>query len=202
MALTELNELQARMSIEQRGDYSFASLAFTALFVLSTFGALVVTTLLLTAQLGRESLRTPRRLLYLKGSEEVALPSAFVRSDERLMEMLHNGKLYRRERTDGVSKNGFTTGRRGEVTVLPELRPGTGPYHVFLSHNWKHGQEKMRIVKSLLQEMVPGISVFLECAAETESELLTIARIWYRFMPLTRAFSVSVQCRQSGQRRS
>ena len=97
--------------------------------------------------LGREVLRTPRRLC-LQGDEEVRPPLAFVRNDDRLMEMLHSGSLYRRDSAGS--------------TVLPEFHPGAGPFHVFLSHNWKHGQEKMRIVKSELREMVPGISVFLD----------------------------------------
>ena len=154
-SLTELEELQARMSIEQRGDYGLASIALTSFFIVCTFGALVVTTLLLVARLGREALRTPRRLLYLQGDEEVPPPLAFVRNDDRLMEMLHSGNLYRRDPAGRVE--------------LPEFHPGAGPFHVFLSHNWKHGQEKMRIVKSELREMVPGISVFLECAAEHDS---------------------------------
>ena len=150
-SLTELEEFQARMSIEQRGDYGLASIALTCFFIVCTFGALVVTTLLLAAGLGREVLRTPRRLLYLQGSEEVPPPLTFVRNDERLMDMLYRGNIYRRDPAGCI--------------VLPEFPPGAGPFHVFLSHNWKHGQEKMRIVKSELREMVPGISVFLECAA-------------------------------------
>ena len=47
-------------------------------------------------------------------------------------------------------------------TVLPESRPGAGPFHVFLSHNWKHGQSEMRIVKKALREMLPEIKVFLD----------------------------------------
>jgi hypothetical protein len=36
-----------------------------------------------------------------------------------------------------------------------------GPFHVFLSHNWLHGQATMRIIKNALREMLPGVSVFL-----------------------------------------
>jgi hypothetical protein len=35
-------------------------------------------------------------------------------------------------------------------------------YGTVLSHNWKHGQGKMRIVKKALEEMMPGASVFLD----------------------------------------
>jgi hypothetical protein len=30
--------------------------------------------------------------------------------------------------------------------------------------DWKHGQAKMRIIEKALRELVPGLSVFLECA--------------------------------------
>jgi hypothetical protein len=38
------------------------------------------------------------------------------------------------------------------MTFLPSFIP---------SHNWKHGQSDMRIIKKALSEMMPGISVFL-----------------------------------------
>jgi len=41
-------------------------------------------------------------------------------------------------------------------------RPHAGPFHVFLSHNWKHGQSEMRIIKTRLREMLPNASVFLD----------------------------------------
>ena len=34
-------------------------------------------------------------------------------------------------------------------------------FHVFLSHTWAQGEEAMRTVKLMLNEMVPGIQVFL-----------------------------------------
>jgi len=37
-----------------------------------------------------------------------------------------------------------------------------GPFHVFLSHNWEHGQSEMRIVKERLREMLPHVSAFLD----------------------------------------
>jgi hypothetical protein len=50
--------------------------------------------------------------------------------------------------------------------LLPNAAPGplvphTGPFHVFLSHNWLHGQDAMRIIKTRLQEMLPDAEVFL-----------------------------------------
>ena len=44
------------------------------------------------------------------------------------------------------------------VTTMPRA----GPFHTFLSHNWKHGQSEMRIVKTRLREMVPDVEVFLD----------------------------------------
>ena len=51
--------------------------------------------------------------------------------------------------------------------LLPNAKPGptvphAGPFHVFLSHNWMHGQDEMRIIKTRLREMLPGVEVFLD----------------------------------------
>ena len=43
----------------------------------------------------------------------------------------------------------------------PPLETEDG-YHTFLSHVWGTGQDQMRIVKTRLLEMVPGLSVFLD----------------------------------------
>jgi hypothetical protein len=43
----------------------------------------------------------------------------------------------------------------------PSSAPRAGPFHIFLSHNWQHGQNAMRIVKSKLREMLPDVEVFL-----------------------------------------
>ena len=48
-----------------------------------------------------------------------------------------------------VAAIGYGSTKRGG----PEI-PKDGPFHVFLSHNWKHGQSTMRIIKSRLGEML------------------------------------------------
>ncbi len=47
--------------------------------------------------------------------------------------------------------------------VVPPRLPQAAEqhYHLFLSHVWGTGQDQMRVVKSRLNEMIPGIQVFL-----------------------------------------
>ena len=37
----------------------------------------------------------------------------------------------------------------------PSIVPHIGPFHLFLFHNWMHGQEAMRIIKTRLLELLP-----------------------------------------------
>ena len=41
------------------------------------------------------------------------------------------------------------------------------------SHNWKHGQSAMRIIKKVFQEMLPGLEVFLGEPGEGGGGLLS-----------------------------
>ena len=50
--------------------------------------------------------------------------------------------------------------------LLPNAKPSplvphAGPFHLFLSHNWMHGQDTMRIIKTRLSEMLPDVEVRL-----------------------------------------
>jgi len=91
-------------------------------------------------------------------------------------------------------------------TLLPQLHPHTehegtipraGPFHIFLSHNWQHGQSAMRIVKVRLLELLPDASVFLDVdflgGALPESHidvssvtLCFCTRRWFTSMPCVR----------------
>jgi hypothetical protein len=37
-------------------------------------------------------------------------------------------------------------------------------FHAFISHQWE-SQDQARVIKSMLQQLIPGIHVFLECVA-------------------------------------
>lgn len=53
--------------------------------------------------------------------------------------------------------------RRVDTDEAPQLDElSKGAFHVFLSHNWKYGQDQMRIVKSRLPEFLPSCRTFLD----------------------------------------
>ena len=56
-SLTELPDVQDRMSLEQRGDYQIYAVLLTTLFILSVFGAVLFSALLLTVQVARNRRR-------------------------------------------------------------------------------------------------------------------------------------------------
>eukprot|EP00966_Prymnesium_polylepis_P054412 1257768-Prymnesium_polylepis.1 len=140
--------MQARMSIEQRGDFSIHSLELTIIFILCTFGALACAFVVFMLQLWNISSLQARRLLHLEKGEEVPVNKTYVRSPKQLEKMLE-GSLFKKD-------------ARGRIVEDAKPLPTAGPFHCFLSHNWKHGQEKMRVVKSRLEQMLPEVSVFLE----------------------------------------
>ena len=51
--------------------------------------------------------------------------------------------------------------RGGRVAQVPLLTDGKD-WHVFISHRWATGQDQCRILKSRLQELIPGIQPFLD----------------------------------------
>ena len=127
------------MSIEQQDLYIVNQHTLTFIMLLSVLGTLVLSFILFVVQFSIEGARLRREA---------------------------RAKLARRlwDAQDGVE---------AELAALPawpsSLMPKTqcapnqvGPFHVMLSHNWAHGQDQMRIVKTRLTEMLPGISVFLE----------------------------------------
>ena len=165
-----------QLSCKLHDDYVVSYTAFSGilwLVCMSTFAFLGVLIAKLSADEALYRARV-RRLLYLDSSEEVPTPPESVRSAARLQELINSGLLYK------TDSHGYAI---DEAAPLPTA----GPFHVFLSHSaqrndsspplpyeclleafprpvadWKHAQEKMRIIKKALREMLPGVSVFLE----------------------------------------
>ena len=125
VSLTDISEIQARMSFEQRVDYRVTTVSLTSAFIGCSFGALVFTTVLLLAQLELERIKKAhvRRLLYLGGTMEVPVPQAFSRSGKRREEMVHGG-LYRKDAS-------------GTIVDAAMPLPTAGPFHLFLSHSMR-----------------------------------------------------------------
>ena len=48
-------------------------------------------------------------------------------------------------------------------------------HHAFLSHVWVTGQDQVRVIKSLLKEVLPGIRVFLDVRTKNISRISTHA---------------------------
>ena len=147
-ALTQLEDLQERMTPELLKNYVVPYVSLSAILFGTCLSAFVVLALIVTQIAGAEAVRRAfaRRLFYCESGEEVRAPEQFIASAERREKMLREGKLY---------------GKDSAGRMIKQPLPTAGPFHVFLSHNWKHGQQKMRIVKQGLRDMVPGLSVFL-----------------------------------------
>ena len=147
--LTETEEVSAVLShkLHQLFDVPLISLSGTMLA--SSLGSLVLSLLVLITQVRTESdqimrkarAARARRLRYCKDGTEVLLPP--LQSLGTLVRMfLPNAE--------------------------PSLVPCIGPFHLFLSHNWMHGQEAMRIIKTRLQEMLPDVEVFLGASERSQ----------------------------------
>ena len=143
-ALVDLKDIQDKMSPEQRDVFILESkyVALTVILGLSIFASLI-------ASVG---------IFAVNGAEAARRAQIAVRSAKaRRLRYLKDGK-------------------EATLRKLPELRevvkqlhpnmagplPHAGPFHIFLSHNWKHGQSEMRIIKTRLLEMLPDVSVFLD----------------------------------------
>ena len=76
VSLTDLPDLQARMSIEQRDDFQIATVLLTFTFIICLFGALVFAAVLLAAQLAqdRREQAAVRRLRYKGDGSVVTFP--------------------------------------------------------------------------------------------------------------------------------
>jgi len=137
-----LRDIQDHMSVEQQDLYIVNQHTLTLIMLGSVLGTLVLSLILFVVQFGIEGARLRREA---------------------------HAKLARRlwYAQDSVE---------AELAALPpwpsSLMPKeqcapnqVGPFHVMLSHNWAQGQDQMRIVKTRLTEMLPGISVFLDVDA-------------------------------------
>ena len=138
-ALTELKEIQDRMSYEQQEDFVMPTAPLTAVLILSVLGALILLGVVVAQVAAKQALdrALARRLHHLETRKEVVIPPL-----KRLEKQV--SALY--------GKN-----------IDPNDVPSRGPFHIFLSHNWKHGQAKMRIIKTRLREMLgTRVSIFLD----------------------------------------
>jgi hypothetical protein len=141
-SLTEQPELQLRMSSEQVNDFDVPSTQLTFVLAAVVVGTLIFSSVILVISLGHEEQRRQaeqraakaRRLRRVKDDKEI------------LLEAL--------EPLDTLVHLAYPRG-------LPPSAPQAGPFHVFLSHNWQHGQAAMRIVKNRLRELLPDVEVFL-----------------------------------------
>uniref|UniRef100_A0A7S3C1C2 TIR domain-containing protein n=1 Tax=Haptolina ericina TaxID=156174 RepID=A0A7S3C1C2_9EUKA len=134
-ALTDLDDVQRVMSLELKLDYLTSYVSLSTILMLACLSAFLVLGSIVTVLAFEDERRR--------------------RHDARVA-------LARRLRY----KDG------GEEVDLGALRKNAGfstqklqkndEFQLFLSHNWKHGQSEMRIVKKALLEMLPGIQVFLD----------------------------------------
>ena len=51
--------------------------------------------------------------------------------------------------------------KRDAIVSPPDLKQGK-TWHLFLSHAWGAGQDAVRVIKLRMQEMIPGVRVFLD----------------------------------------
>ena len=142
-ALTGLEAIRDKMSIEQKDLYVLDQDTLTAIMICGVMAALVMSVVIFLFQFAAEAARAKqvRRLLHVETHEEMRISRDHMAGRKQLQKMI-NGGLYKAGAADTAA-------------------PRAGPFHVFLSHNWKHGQAKMRIVKERLREMLPGASIFL-----------------------------------------
>mmetsp|Transcript_78334 Transcript_78334/g.155678 ORF Transcript_78334/g.155678 Transcript_78334/m.155678 type:complete len:737 (-) Transcript_78334:352-2562(-) len=133
--LTDLDDIQVRLSEEQRKTYNVQTAAFVLILLASLFGTLLVSVIIFAQHFRAESRRRrrearaarARRLRYLKGHEEVPAPQLTAIGEQ-----------------EWASSRGIT------------------PWHLFLSHNWAEGQSDMRVIKTRLLEMIPDLRIFLD----------------------------------------
>jgi hypothetical protein len=98
-------------------------------------------------RLNNERLKSARRLRHLKDSERTK------RGSEVLLDKLPSGVA-----KEKLLKKLHPNTPDSELGLIPHA----GPFHIFLSHNWQHGQSTMRIVKTRLRELLPMVEVFLD----------------------------------------
>jgi hypothetical protein len=143
--LTEQPELQLRMAQEQKDDFNVPVTQLTFVLLVVVVGTLIFSGVILVILIGHEERRRraearaarARRLRRVSDDQEVLLEPLPPLEDLVL---------------------------RAYPPGPPPSAPQAGPFHVFLSHNWQHGQTAMRIVKTRLRELLPDVEVFLGAA--------------------------------------
>ena len=137
-ALTQLEELQLILSTEQAQDYTPPLVVLSIVIMGSCVGALIILagiSVVLASQERQRALlaarvSAARRLRYLAEDSEAFLPKL-----PALTSLV--SELYPKQSL---------------LDRLSTTVPRTGPFHLFLSHNWRHGQSEMRVVKQRLRE--------------------------------------------------
>ena len=147
-ALVDLPEVKAQLSKEQTRIYVLNPLVLSVILIGALAGTLIVSLHLFYITFRQERARMrrearaakARRLRYLSDDTECMLATLPPLQAEiaRIHPTAASNPTY--------------------SAVLPRH----GPFHVFLSHNWKHGQSEMRIISSRLKEMLPDVSIFLD----------------------------------------
>ena len=139
-SLVNVPAMHAKMSLELREIYQVDPLVLVAVFIAALIGTFVASLIIFAITFRNAVVRSrqARRLRYTKDRAVVTLgPLPQLRS--------------------------YIQGEKLQYGETPEVQiPHAGPFHVFLSHNWKHGQEAMRIIKNRLKEMLPDVFAFLE----------------------------------------
>ena len=147
-ALTQLEDQRKAMSSELEDEYNPSFLFLSAMIGIFCVGALVAlgaVTIVIAAEQAKRVFSDARaakarRLHHLDGDAEIILRQ--LPSLDRMVR-----KLYPNEH---------------DLKPRPPTIPHNGPFNIFLSHNWKHGQSEMRVIKNRLCEMLPDVSVFLD----------------------------------------
>ena len=143
--LTELKDMQDRMSLEQKTDFVLPTVTLTAILIISVFasvgvfGALLLNTFRKEKLLRQQQLRAAksRRLRwYPRDSPKFGAEVSDVRPPKEKEPM--------------------------PVWATEAAIPIKQRWHAFLSHNWREGQSDMKLVKSRLAEMCPDLFVFLD----------------------------------------
>ena len=148
-ALTQLPEVQAVMSLEQKGTYLVSYVTLSSILVATSLGGFILLAIVLSVQLGNEAAQRAkaRRLRYEADNSEVVPPA--VAKGERFHLFLSHTWLQVTHRL--VFSLLAPSPPRFFTTSLPHRFP---PFSFLVQ-----GEEAMRTVKDRLREMMPDIKV-------------------------------------------
>lgn len=147
-ALTQLNDLQGIMSIEQQDNYNPPFVTLSLVLFGASAGSFVILAFICLVLAIKERQR-------LRLEKHAALA--------RRLRYVHNSSY-----VEPAPLPDWPTYLIPK-SKCPPRQPG--PFHIFLSHSWAHGQDQMRIVKTRLREMIPEVEVFLDVDALGNTKL-------------------------------